>query len=90
MTFFIISTFLCFLSFVVRVVLIFRNRNELFENTETATITDLFLNKLVAKNSSSERFKRLANKLNLLLYLGVSFIVLSGVIFFISVYKFPV
>lgn len=90
MTFFIITTFLCFLSFVLRLVLVFRNRNELFENTESATITDLFLNKLVAKNSTPERFKRLANNLNLLLYLGVGFIVLSGIIFFISVYKFPV
>ena len=90
MTIFIITTFICFLCFFLRVILVFRYRNELFDNIESAKITDLFLNKLVAKDSSPERLKNLTNKLNLLLYFGMSFIVLSGIVFFIYIYKFPV
>jgi hypothetical protein len=80
---------LAFISFFSRIVLVLKNRSVFDVNYEDAKITELFFNKLRAKESSQKSHTSIVMMLNVLLYLGVGFLAIAGIVFFVTVYSFP-
>jgi hypothetical protein len=54
-----------------------------------AKIMDIIFNRLDVSDMADENQLRVIKRLNSLLYLGVSLLLVAGIVFFVSVYSFP-